>query len=375
MREKHEVNELSSLRRNTLLFLVLGVSLVAACQKLDPNLASGNTGSTAGAGGSGVGTHGAGGGTVLPQSACNTARMQARTILLTNCASCHQDPMKQMSINSGGPFPFILELDKLTTLTSPTFIGKHYVVAGNPNDSLIHLRYSGGGMPPASVTQRPSPADLVALDNWITSCIGDPDSPGGWPDFVTTDGGATDGGTSLLPTCGPANVCPNGGCCVFSQCVPDHGACGPLANPTAGMQDLPGLPGMCNSGSCQKAGDGGGTSVSCGKAGEPCCDLGICTASQSSCLITDMTMCSQCGGTGEPCCKPNGCLDGRTCVNGGVGRVGSCQICGGLGQPCCGTGVAALQKCNGELLCVTVTGMGNLCTADGGSTDGAANGG
>jgi hypothetical protein len=84
-----------------------------------------------------------------------------------------------------------------------------------------------------------------------------------------------------------------------------------------------------------------------------------------------MTMCSQCGGTGEPCCKPNACLDGRTCTNGGVGRVGTCQICGGLGQPCCGAGVAALQKCNGALGCVSVSGMGNVCLADGGSNDAA----
>ena len=284
--------------------------------------------------------------------------------------------MKQMSINSGGPFAFILELDKLTTVTSPTFIGRHYVVQGDLSNSLIHSRYqAGGGMPPAFVTQRPNPTDLATLDDWITRCIGDPDSPGGWPAFTATDAGApTDGGRSPFPACGPANVCPNGDCCVFSQCVPNGTACGPLVNPTAGTQDLPGLPGMCAAGACQRSVDGG-TAVSCGKVSEPCCDLGLCTASQASCLITDMTMCSQCGGTGEPCCKPNGCLDGRTCTNGGVGRVGTCQLCGGLGQPCCGAGVAALQKCNGSLACVSVSGMGNLCTADGGTNDGAATGG
>jgi hypothetical protein len=352
------------------LSLVLGVS----CQQLDSNLTSGRVSSTAGSGGTGQGA-GSGGdvGSDGPQASCNTARMEARAILLLNCSGCHQDPMKQMSINSGGPFAFILELDKLTTMTSPTFIGRHYVVQGDPASSLIHSRYSpGGGMPPASVTQRPSPADLMVLDDWITRCINDPDSPGGWPPFVVTDGGTSvDAGASPLPACGPANVCPGGGCCVFGQCVPSGSACGPLANPTPGMQDLPGLPGTCTAGSCQKVGDGG-VSVSCGKVGEPCCDLSLCTASQSSCLITDMTMCSQCGGTGEPCCKPNGCLDGRTCTNGGVGRVGTCQICGGLGQPCCGAGVAALQKCNGGLGCVTVSGMGNVCLADGGSDDGAS---
>jgi hypothetical protein len=353
-----------------LLFLVLGLPVAGSCQQLDPNLATGNVNSSTGRGGSGVGG-GAG-----AQSSCNTARMQARAILATNCSGCHQDPMKQMSINSGGPFAFILELDKLTTETSPTFIGKHYVVQGDVSNSLIHSRYQpGGGMPPGFVTQRPSPTDLGVLDDWITRCIGDPDSPGGWPAFTATDAGTpTDGGRSPFPACGPANVCPNGDCCVFSQCVPNGTACGPLVNPTAGTQDLPGLPGMCTGGSCQKSGDGG-TAVSCGKVSEPCCDLGLCTASQASCLITDMTMCSQCGGTGEPCCKPNGCLDGRTCTNGGVGRVGTCQLCGELGQPCCGAGVAALQKCNGGLACVSVSGMGNLCSADGGTDDGGATGG
>ncbi len=355
------------------LFLALSLPVVASCQQLDPNLTSGRVNSVAGSGGAHEGTgSGGSGGANGPQPSCNTARMQARGILLTNCSGCHQDPMKQMSINSGGPFAFILELDKLTTMTSPTFIGRHYVVQGDPTNSLIHSRYSpGGGMPPASVTQRPSPADLVVLDDWIMRCIDDPDSPGGWPPFVATDGGMpADGGASPLPACGPANVCPNGGCCVFSQCVPNGNTCGPLANPTPGMQDLPGLPGTCTAGSCQKVGDGG-VSMSCGKVGEPCCDLGLCTASQASCLITDMTTCSQCGGTGEPCCKPNGCLDGRVCTNGGVGRVGVCQLCGGLGQPCCGAGVAALQKCNGGFVCVSVAGMGNLCSADGGTNDGA----
>jgi len=355
------------------LALALSLLFAASCQQLDPNLTSGRVTSVAGSGGAGqAGSGGSGGGSDGPVPSCNSARMEARAILLLNCSGCHQDPMKQMSINSGGPFAFILELDKLTTVTSPTFIGRHYVVQGDPTSSLIHSRYSpGGGMPPASVTQRPTAADLMVLDDWITRCINDPDSPGGWPPFVANDGGApTDGGASSLPACGPANVCPSGGCCVFSQCVPSGSPCGPLANPTPGMQDLPGLPGVCTAGSCQKVGDGG-VSVSCGKVGEPCCDLGLCTASQSSCLITDMTMCSQCGGTGEPCCKPNACLDGRVCTNGGVGRVGTCQICGGLGQPCCGAGVAALQKCNGALGCVSVAGMGNLCLADGGSNDAA----
>lgn len=353
------------------LFLVLSLPIAVSCQKLDPHLTDGLTtlnatggtgGITGGSGGTTTGT-GGGGGSVL--SSCNAARTQARAILEKNCSPCHQDPMKQTSINSGGPFAFVLDLDKLTTMTSPTFIGKHYVVQGDLTNSLIHSRYSpGGGMPPANVAQHPSSDDIAVLNDWISRCIGDPDSPMGWPSPVVAVG--------PFPPCGPANVCANGGCCVFSQCVPDGTICGPLKNQDTTLQNLAGLPGTCAMGSCQKAG------ASCGKVSEPCCDFNSCTASQSACLITDMTKCSQCGGTGEPCCKVNtGCLDGRVCLNGKVGFVGTCEVCGGLGQPCCGTGVIAKQTCTvasticandaaNNAICQTCGGAGQPCCRDSG---------
>jgi hypothetical protein len=354
--------------------LLCSLLFVASCQQLDPRLNAG--GVRAGSGGSGgAGNSGTGGD--LASSSCNVDRMRAYAILQLNCASCHQDPAKLTSINAQGPFNFVLDLDKIVSDASPVQAGKHYVVKGDPNNSLLHQRYSlpgdRGGMPPAGVVQRPSEADLAVLDDWISRCIGDLESPAGWAPSGAGEG-TGDGGMLMVytPACDDLHDCPNGGCCVFSQCVPNGNACGPLANPTAGMQNLGGLPGVCNGGSCQKNG------ASCGKVGETCCAFDLCTAPQSSCLLNDLTKCSQCGGTGEPCCKPNGCISGRTCLNGGVGRVGTCAVCGALGGPCCGTGVAAVQKCDlatttcvnaptdgggggASAICVTCGGAGQPC--------------
>jgi len=125
-------------------------------------------------------------------------------------------------------------------------------------------------------------------------------------------------------------------------------------------------PARAPTGSCQTS-----AGTSCGKVNEPCCDLSTCTASQSSCLM-GMTMCSACGGTGQPCCKPNGCLDGRACINGGVGRIGTCQTCGGMGEPCCGTASPPADVQRGFEL-FERPGMGNLCSSD--ANDAAGPGG
>ena len=237
------------------------------------------------------------------------------------------------------------------------------MVKGSPTDSYIYQRIMNGSMPPASRTQRPAPADVGVLNQWISSCIDDPTSPDGWSgSSAPVDGGGDP--VPALESCGAANVCAGGGCCVFNQCRPNGTTCGALPNPIPGQSDLPGLPGLCASGSCQTAGG-----ASCGKVGEPCCDFQSCTASQSSCLTTDMSMCSACGGTGQPCCRPTSCLGGRACVGAGVGRVGTCQLCGALDQPCCGTGGAALQTCDAALFCVTDALSGTRCTA---SADGGA---
>jgi hypothetical protein len=363
--------------------LLLPAVLAVACQKLDPNLASGQLSEPDGTGGvdgvpmgGGLFPNGSGsGGRAGPGSSCTTLRTQVYDVLQTNCAICHQSPGTPVLYM--GNFNFILDLAQLTANTSPqssTILTLKYVVKGNASRSYIYQRITDNSMPPVTRTQRPTSDDVQVLRQWITSCIDDPTSPEGW----SGSGSPTDAGVDsgpMLEGCGSANVCPAGGCCVFNQCRPNGTTCGPLPNPIPGQTDLPGFPGMCTSGSCQNsAGD------SCGKVGEPCCDFQSCTASQSSCLTTDMTMCSACGQVGQPCCKPNSCLDGRACVGGGVGRVGTCQLCGALGQPCCGSGVAALQMCNGTLTCMTVAGMGNVCTASGGGgtatgTGGAARGG
>lgn len=341
--------------------LLLSAVLAAGCQKLDPNLATGSL-SPSGSGGNSPGTTGTGNVGGTDSSPCPDLRTQAFDILQTNCAICHQAP--GMPALYPGPFNFILDLDMLTSSTSPQSSSTQvlkYVVKGNPGKSFIYQRITNGTMPPAMRIQRPSSGDRQVLSQWITSCIDDPTSPEGW----SGSGSLPDAGIApgpMLDPCGAANVCPNGGCCVFNKCRPNGTTCGPLPNPIPGQVDLPGFPGTCTTGSCQTpAGD------SCGKPDEPCCggDLFSCTASQSSCLITDMTKCTACGGLGQPCCKPTNCLDDLTCVGGGVGRVGVCEECGELGQACCGSGVAALRTCDGDLTCVPITGGAECVAGDG----------
>jgi hypothetical protein len=348
-------------------WLLLGLTVLgAACQRLDSNLASGSLSGPGGAGGVVTmttidpgqdGNAGTGGGDATGSS-CATLRMQAYAILQTNCSICHEAPGTPALYQ--GSFTFILDLASLTSKASPqssTTLTLKYVVKGSPGDSYIYQRISNGSMPPASRTQRPAAADMAVLNQWITSCIDDPTSPQGWSGSATPVDAGVDAGPAL-EACGAANVCAEGGCCVFNQCRPNGATCGALPNPIPGQSNLPGLPGLCTSGSCQTT-----TGASCGKVGEPCCDFQSCTASQSSCLTTDMSMCSACGGTGQPCCKPTTCLEGRACVGGGVGRVGSCQLCGALGQPCCGSGGAARQTCDAALFCVTDAVTGTRCSA------------
>jgi hypothetical protein len=64
-----------------------------------------------------------------------------------------------------------------------------------------------------------------------------------------------------------------------------------------------------------------------------------------------------------------------TCINGGVGRIGTGQTFGGMGQPCCGAGIAAQQTCDPGLTCSSVPMMGNLCSSDGVDGGGVADGG
>ena len=337
----------------------LSAGLAGACQRLDPNLTGGRRlTSERGVGGS-EGTDPGTGGADGVEADCPSLRTQAFAVLQTNCAICHQAPGTPALYL--GSFTFILDLEQLTSSNSPASLPSQplkYVVNGSPADSYIYQRITNNSMPPNTRTQRPSSADKDVLNQWITSCIDDPTSPEGWSGSDSPDAGVVDAGPAL-DNCGPAGVCPDDGCCVFNKCRPEGTTCGSLPNPIPGQANLPGLSGMCTKGSCEKA-DGG----SCGSVGEPCCDFQSCTASQASCLITDMSMCSACCGTGQPCCKPNVCLVGYSCVGARVGTVGNCMLCGGLGQPCCGTGVVALLTCNDRLTCVSDTATTTRCTSD-----------
>ena len=357
-------------RKHRLRFIVpllpLSAFLAVACQRLDPNLTGGRLesrigmGGTSGQGGtSGPGDPGLGGAAVI-NSKCPELRTQVYDILQTNCAICHEAPGTPALYL--GSFNFILDLAQLTSSTSPqssTTLTLKYIVKGDPDDSYIYRRILNGSMPPVTRTQRPTPGDTDALNQWIASCIDDPTSPQGWSGSGSAPDGGVDAGP-MLDSCGPANVCPAGACCVFNKCRPNGTTCGPLPNPIPGEANLPGLPGQCTDGSCRNAaGD------ACGKVAQPCCAFQSCTASQASCLTTDLSMCSACGGAGQPCCKPSSCLQGHACVGGGVGRVGTCQLCGALGQPCCGTGGPALQTCDATLVCVTDALMGTRCATEG----------
>jgi hypothetical protein len=346
--------------------LLLTVVLAVNCQRLDPNLTGGSRmastvgegGSTGtepepGLGGSGMGGSGMGGAGAV-QANCPSLRTQAYAVLQTNCAFCHQAPGNPLYYTA---FNFILDLAPLTSMVSP-LTSEKYVVKGDPAASFIYKRVVTGSMPPAGRTQRPSQADKDILNQWITSCIGDPSSPDGWSSSMV-DAGAVDAGPTL-DSCGPTNNCPTGSCCVFNTCRPNGTTCGQLPSPIPGQGNLPGIPGMCMSGSCQTA-----AGASCGKVGEPCCDLMICTAVQSSCLTTDLTKCSACGSPGQPCCKPQNCTTGNACVGFGVGRVGMCEVCGGLDQPCCGSGLPAQMTCNSTFVCIadSTTVSGSRCVA------------
>src|SRR5258706_8097038 len=112
-------------------------------QELDKNAARGSpsrgTGSTVdtgpGAGGGGqedagsptsTGGGGAGGGSTTGTGGdpCGTIRSQARAVLQTNCAFCHENPN-----NVKGNFDFILEPEKLKTRISSD--GQRFVIPGD----------------------------------------------------------------------------------------------------------------------------------------------------------------------------------------------------------------------------------------------------
>lgn len=118
-------------------------------------------------------------------------------------------------------------------------------------------------------------------------------------------------------------------------------------------------------------GTGGGTAVSCGLPGYPCCDgnacgnqgccvSGICMAQGVACAglgdqVCNAGMCGTCGGLGYPCC---GAASGVPfCTAAGATCLGTiCGRCGNLGEACCAGNTCAAGCCSG-----------GLCTASAGS--------
>jgi len=114
---------------------------------------------------------------------CGTIKTEARTILETNCAPCHQAPAK-----SGG-FDYVLDVDKLKS--------SGMVVPGNPEGSLIYSRIAAGEMPPQGQTQRPSRSDATVIYQWIKVCtlLGSTTADGG-AGSSTGSGGSGAGGST-----------------------------------------------------------------------------------------------------------------------------------------------------------------------------------
>jgi hypothetical protein len=288
---------------------------------------------------------------MLPQPAgadCDSLRTQARRILETNCASCHQDPANQAN------FSFCMDVDRLAMSVSST--GKRFLVPGSPEQSRLFERVANGEMPPAIVTQRPTSADVMTLRQWIAGCV-----MLGSGGFGTLDAGAR---PDSLPEPDPGPGCgkPGQTCCVANSC--DSGGCCVLGSCRGNGQTCPGgpggdsLPGICASGSCATAG------IPCGSLKQACCGVvRSCTAPGAVCPMGGMT-CQACGDKGGPCCKNGGlstCREGLNCVNNAFPNPGMCAPCGERDQACCGDGPAARRHCASGLACQFKGGAAFLC--------------
>src|SRR2546423_2710753 len=101
--------------------------------------AGGDPGPSTTSGGAGAsldGSPGSSGGGSGSGADCDARRSQARDVLETNCAFCHELPGNQAN------FDFILELDKLKTGVAST--GERFVVSGDPDHSRIYQRMAAG---------------------------------------------------------------------------------------------------------------------------------------------------------------------------------------------------------------------------------------
>jgi hypothetical protein len=139
------------------------------------------------------------GGSPLSEN-CTQIKAQARTVLETNCAGCHNAP------NKSGNFDYILDTDKLKS--------QGLLVPGNPEASLIYTRIAKNEMPPAGQQQRPTNSDATVIYQWIKVCSTNvpPPDDGGVVDPTTTTGMAgAAGSTGMTTGAGGAGGAPPGG--------------------------------------------------------------------------------------------------------------------------------------------------------------------
>jgi len=99
------------------------------------------------------------------QLTCTLTARKAEITLTTYCGGCHGP-----NSSAQGGFDTVLDVSALVAT------GK--VVQNQPNDSPLWKRLSAGTMPPAPVANRPSSADIAAIEEWI-AC--------GAPDWVEAD--------------------------------------------------------------------------------------------------------------------------------------------------------------------------------------------
>jgi hypothetical protein len=95
-------------------------------------------------------------------------------VLEKYCAPCHggRTPGERAG---NPPFDFVLDVQKLTTLSTPnTTPPMLFVKPGDPDQSRVYQRASRGEMPPliGGPVQRPTASDLSLLRFWIESCLG-----------------------------------------------------------------------------------------------------------------------------------------------------------------------------------------------------------
>ena len=115
--------------------------------------------------------------------ACDLITLQARSILETNCASCHGGASPGAR-QGQPPFDCVLDFDKLKSVASTAVRdprdpsrGMRFLVPGDPDNSRIYVRMVRAEMPPVpplglDPIPLPSVSDLSLIRAWITSCMG-----------------------------------------------------------------------------------------------------------------------------------------------------------------------------------------------------------